>query len=516
MRRTFRTTLGRAVLAGAMLLGFLAVTSQTVSATTPPNYYVTTTGGSTGTYNCHNFLAAHACSLIRALSLATANAVIHLKAGTYYDTPSNVACPWTSPGIDVNYNNLTIKGPAVWPPTAIIEPCSTLPEPGIEDTTQQNVLVNVAPGITGAVLSHVTIDGSDAQNSFTACTDDYVGVYFGNSSGHLNDDIVKNVQQPPASFGCHPGADGDVYAVSCVSSCPSTSGTSTVAMDHVDATGYDKNGITCDGPATDCTIAATTVLGVGPSNLIAENGIQIAYGAKAAIAQSTIEGNSDPSGAAAATGILPFEDSGVTATHNVITDNDINVGPTLDGVGNGLVIADNTISNATDASLGAGQGILDYGTLTATIEGNSIINNAGGGVAPYGSDNSTISTNTILNNTAGGVIDLGATGTSILGNTIKNNSAGGVIGVAAAGEVVGAAGSGNIISNNAGGNVIELQMTSCTIVGNTFAGTGGYIWEHPNPDCSTPTGNSPSAANTPAPYTGPASPLSPLNVSPSS
>jgi hypothetical protein len=537
MRRTITTTLGKAIVAGALGIGFLAVTSQAVSATTPPNYYVTPGGGSTPFFNCHNFFAANACSLSRALTLANAvpgtiPLVIHLQAGTYHDTPLNAACPGTSAAVDITRPNITIKGPVAWPPTATIEPCSTQAEPGIEDTTQQNVLVDVAPGITGATLKHLTINGADAQTSFSPCTQDYVGVYFGNSSGTLNHDLITNVEQPPGGgFGCQPGADGDVYAVTCNASDPNELGnpctgdpnqaqSSVVTITDGAFNQYDKNGITCDGALTTCTIEGAKVTGFGATPLLAENGIQIAYDADASITNSTVKDNSDTAGGVAASGILAYWDGEVTISGGTVEDNDVNIAPVFDSL---FSIKGAHIRNATDASVGSGQGIMPYDTVNAIVGTNTtpnvIENNPGGGVFNYGSFATEINNNTIASNAAGGVIDVGSSNTAILNNTITSNAAGGVIGADPTGEVVGTTGSGNTISSNSAGNVIELAPSyysgACTITANTFAGTGGYIWENVNPLCSTPTGNSPSAANTPALYTGPSRSFSINPLSPS-
>src|SRR5712692_9830387 len=61
-------------------------------------------------------------------------------------------------------------------------------------------------------------------------------------------------------------------------------------------TGYQKNGITVDGPGTTATITGSTVTGGGRSNTIssdiAQNGIQISRGSTAQVQGNTITGNS--------------------------------------------------------------------------------------------------------------------------------------------------------------------------------------------------------------------------------
>ena len=254
---------------------------------------------------------------------------------------------------------------------------------------------------------------------------------------------------------------------------------------------YDKNGITCDGVLTTCTIANSQVTGVGATAQLAENGIQIAYGASATISQVTVNDNQDSNGGVAASGILAYADAGVTVAAGTVTANDIDVAPELDS---GFTITGTHITSATDVGVGDGQGILADASTLATIGGSSAAD-----------------ADTITLNPGGGVIDDASTSTAIEHDTITHNAAGGVVGDGATGEQVGAAGAGNSIANNVAGNVIEWQMTSCSITDNTFAGSGGGIWETPDPDCSSPSGNTGNTGNTPTsggalPPTNPVSP----------
>ncbi len=251
--------------------------------------------GSTPAKACQSVShAVHVADVISASEATPGSSpvIVEVKKGTYYDTIGNaVNGPATSPpGITISEPNITIqrKGGG----SVTIEPQATESATSVEDTTPQNVLVNVLPGVTGAKLSKITINGIDAQNSFTACSQDFVGVFFGNSSGSLNTVTVTNVQQPANAFGCQPGANGDVYVASCTSSCPSTTGTATVTMTAVKATAYDKTGITCSGAATVCTITGSTVTGSQPINDQAQNGIEDDYGAKATITTTTVSGDS--------------------------------------------------------------------------------------------------------------------------------------------------------------------------------------------------------------------------------
>jgi hypothetical protein len=54
---------------------------------------------------------------------------------------------------------------------------------------------------------------------------------------------------------------------------------------------YQKNGITVDGPGSTADIDHDVVTGSGPTPIIAQNGIQISFGATALVTDNTITAN---------------------------------------------------------------------------------------------------------------------------------------------------------------------------------------------------------------------------------
>jgi hypothetical protein len=74
---------------------------------------------------------------------------------------------------------------------------------------------------------------------------------------------------------------------------------------------YQKNGITVDGPGSYGRIANTVVTGAGPTPAIAQNGIQLSFGATGSVTRTAITGNNyTGTGGASSTGILVFGDGG--------------------------------------------------------------------------------------------------------------------------------------------------------------------------------------------------------------
>ena len=236
-----RPMLVRGVAAFALVGALIGVAAQTASATPAVKVFVRPTGSDS--HSCLGASLAKACqSVSHAVHVADAieasestpgsvPVIVEVKKGTYYDTignsPSGAAT--SPPGIVISENSITIQRQGGG--QVNIDPTTTESATSVEDTTPQNVLVDVVPGVTGAHLSKINISGINAQNSFTSCSQDFVGVYFGNSSGSLSNVNVSNVQQPAGAFGCQPGANGDVYVASCTGgSCPNGTGTASVIL----------------------------------------------------------------------------------------------------------------------------------------------------------------------------------------------------------------------------------------------------------------------------------------------
>ena len=92
---------------------------------------------------------------------------------------------------------------------------------------------------------------------------------------------------------------------------------------------FQKNGITisgkaadyvASGPKTSATVQKNVVTGDGPIDTIAQNGIQISYGASATVKNNTISGFDYTKAENEACGLLLYEAGSVTASGNRITD----------------------------------------------------------------------------------------------------------------------------------------------------------------------------------------------------
>jgi hypothetical protein len=157
---------------------------------------------------------------------------------------------------------------------------------------------------------------------------------------------------------------------------------------------YQKGGISVIGPLAQATIQKNTVIGQGPVDFIAQNGIELGFGATATVSNNLVAGNSYTGTAGASSGgILLFGgdcyggaiQKGTTVQLNILVGNDVGVWfsnldascnppttPTKDqAISN--TIRNNGVNNTSGDGPGAGYqaGVSDSGDGD-TIKGNSI------------------------------------------------------------------------------------------------------------------------------------------------
>jgi hypothetical protein len=223
---------------------------------------------------------------------------------------------------------------------------------------------------------------------------------------------------------------------------------STVRLSGIYNPAYDKNGITCDDVDTTCTITNSTVQGEGPTNSIAQNGIQVFGAATATVTGNTVSGDSYSGGGEgnSASGILILNAGTVTASGNHVSSSDVNI-YAGEIAAFGLVatpgtwtISGNAVSGATATGASAGQGgygegiQLDGTSNTVVLSGNTITTSA--------------QSNLLLTGVTGAGI--GAVGAGNTGNTITHSQSGIVV----------------------GGPSSECGITSCSIGDPGYGSTG--------------------------------------------
>src|SRR5205085_8057512 len=125
------------------------------------------------------------------------------------------------------------------------------------------------------------------------------GIIFDGASGSITDNVVTNINQKQGSVlsGCQEGNAIEVR------NCGTSATTIRVRIDSNTITGYQKTGIVANGN-TDATITDNVVTGDGPQGYIAQNGIQVGFGATALVKRNQVSGNAYTGTSDASGGIL--------------------------------------------------------------------------------------------------------------------------------------------------------------------------------------------------------------------
>lgn len=175
-----------------------------------------------------------------------------------------------------------------------------------------NIGVYYGPGTTGVV------SGSTIKNA------NYFGVVNNGGNVTVTNSTVTQIGETPQNGAQHGNAiffAGD-------------SPNSTGAVKASTVTDYQKGGIVLTGASSSATITGNTVVGAGPVDYIASNGIQVSRGAKAIIRANAVSNNQyTGAGNTSSSGILVFggaafgvpNTTGVKVTHNTVTNNDVGV-----------------------------------------------------------------------------------------------------------------------------------------------------------------------------------------------
>ena len=245
-------------------------------------------------------------------------------------------------------------------------------------------------GASRVDLINLTVDG--ANNNIGNCAPNLIGIYYRNSSGKIDSVAVRNTKLGTGLEGCQSGLG--IFAQS-----GGIGGGARLDVLNSSVHDFQKNGITGNEPGTEINVRGNAVSGDGPSPIIAQNGIQIAFGAK-----GTVDGNSVNNVIytlctsafcdASATGILVFK----AASAVRISNN--NVANTQTGI---LLQANKgEASNNTVFQTRIFDGIAVIGDRN-TINGNSIFNSDESGVFVQGNKNE-VNGNTI-NETPIGILE---------------------------------------------------------------------------------------------------------------
>ena len=275
---------------------------------------------------------------------------------------------------------------------------------------------------TGAFtsISRLTVDGNG--NALTGCGTDLIGIYFKNSAGRITDSVARNQILDASDQGCQVGLGIDVE---------SDLGNPAVTVSNNSVHNYQKNGITAGGPGTGggpaMAITNNTVVGIGATPAIAQNGIQVGFGASGKVTSNIVTDDIYTGSAAAGTGILIYASTGITVSGNSVESTQYGIATITDPT-----YGPADAANVTSNHIGGTQEFdaIDLCSSGNTAHSNSIYGSLaqsgihlddecpGPGSTPSGTSN-TITNNTV-NEPCAGVL-LGSSAASTIGtNTFLN------------------------------------------------------------------------------------------------
>jgi hypothetical protein len=274
---------------------------------------------------------------------------------------------------------------------------------------------------TGVTISHLTVDGSG--NALLGCGTDPIGIYYQNSSGRITDSVARNQILNGSDQGCQVGLGIDVE---------SDSGAPAVTVSNNSVHTYQKNGITAGGPGTGggpaMAITGNTVIGIGATPMIAQNGIQIGFGASGKVNNNAVADDIYSGAAAAAgSGILIYASSGITVSGNSVQSTQFGIATvtdSVDGPADNAIVTFNHIGGTQEFDA------IDLCSDTNTAQSNTINGSMaqsgihlddgcpGPGSTPSG-NNDTVTNNTINEPCAGILLGSSATST-VAPNTFFN------------------------------------------------------------------------------------------------
>jgi len=350
-----------------------------------------------------------------------------IQAAVNASTGGTVAvCPGTYPEQVTINKNLTLIGIASGTSDAAVVtvPSGGLVTKGVVDIFGFPTAAQIFVQNANVTVSHITVDG--ANDGLTDCSIDAIGIYYQNSSGTITDNAVRNVLLPTGFQGCQDGLAINVEA---------DSGTPAVTISNNSVRNYDKNGITASGRGTAVgvgpvvTVKGNTVIGLGATTVIAQNGIQVGLGATGSITSNYVADdiytnppNCSPS-CTGASGILVYASAGVTVSSNTVESAQFGIVPVTDpnfgGPANGTIIKSNHIGGTQlfDA--------IDLCSDGNTAQANVIYGSSQDGIhtddscSPSTGSNNFVTGNTI-NEACAGILLGSGTGNTITPNTFFN------------------------------------------------------------------------------------------------
>lgn len=226
-------------------------------------------------------------------------------------TPGSIirVCPGTYPEQVTIAKPLSIRGDN----GVIIQPSNVVANSTSARTGVPVAAIVVVQDAVNVDIDDVIVDG--VNNAITQCAPDFFGIFYRNASGTVSHAAVRNIKLGAGLTGCQSGLAIFVQS--------GGGGSSVVQIQDSSVHDYQKNGITANELGTQVQIARNVVTGLGATNDIAQNGIQIGFDAAGSVTGNTVANHvyslcvSTQSCSFTADDILVVQSDSITVEHNV-------------------------------------------------------------------------------------------------------------------------------------------------------------------------------------------------------
>lgn len=319
---------GTAAASIALVVGLFAFSAAQSARASARTLYVGLTAGSNSGCASPGYTSVQA-----AVDAANAEDTVHLCGANTYTEQVIITKSITLTGD----HGATIKAPNPFPSTAL----SRLPSQFTTDNLFVPQAIVIVWGTNvNTTISNVTVAGVLPGNG--GCADDEYGILvIAGATATISGDTVQDIRDTNTALaGCQFGVGIQVgreyWPTATFSQFLVEDFVGHATIHGTTVKGYQKNGITVDGPGTTATLEKNTVNGAGRdaiyAPIIAQNGIQFSRGASGKISSNTVTGNSYTGSAfASSAGILVFGGcgdplvTGVQVIWNTLINNDVGI-----------------------------------------------------------------------------------------------------------------------------------------------------------------------------------------------
>lgn len=327
-----------------------------------------------------------------AIEKAAAGTTIDICPGTYQEYLE--VASWQT--------NLTLNGIAssYGSPPVIVFPQSANPN---TSTLNADPLVDV-DGATGATIQNLEISGPYYDSGCEPDTALHYGIYVGGGGqATINNDYVSEIRSVPSENlnGCQDGIAvgvGNDYPVS--GHTPADTGTATVENSTIE--NYQKVGVLVDATGSRGNIQKSFITGIGPTTVIASNGVEVDDGAVGNVNDNDISANQYTPVSSQGSGVLLYNPgANVIVQGNTLSANDIGI--YAYNPGTGLNVENNTVAN--DTTNPDSEGIQLDDTSGASVSSNAVSSGYVGIDVFDGTTDSTLQNNQVTGASDDGILD---------------------------------------------------------------------------------------------------------------